>query len=173
MLYDAAFFLCPEIKAYYLVPINQDIQLHQPIPSDEFQYLDDSDLFQLEEELEENEENEMLYDVTEDLNIGRTAEPSQIELEDDDSSSQYGITEWYLPRRNKRSPQFGFGGGFGGGRFGGRHHRRHRHRHGGLGFGRGRGQALGALTNLALGADLEVVDLVVDTTDDIATDMVD
>merc|ERR1711997_1306526 len=141
-----AFFLCPEIKAYYLVPINQDIQLHQPIPSDEFQYLDDSDLFQLEEELEENEENEMLYDVTEDLNI--------VELEDDDSSSQYGITEWYLPRRNKRSPQFGFGGGFGGGRFGGRHRRRHRHRHGGLGFGNGRGQALGALTNLAFGLAL-------------------
>ena len=34
----------------------------------------------------------------------------------------------YLPRRTKRSPQFGFGGGFGGGRFGGRHRRRHRHR---------------------------------------------
>merc|ERR1711956_94329 len=101
--------------------------------------------------------NEMLYDVTEDLNIGRTAEPSQIELEDDDSSSQYGITEWYLPRRNKRSPQCGFGGG----RFGGRHHRRHRHRHGGLfrgsglGFGNGRGQGgLGALTNLAFGLAL-------------------
>merc|ERR1712037_971818 len=126
-----------------------DIQLHQPIPSDEFQYLDDSDLFQLEEELEQNEENEMLHGVTEDLNIGRTAEPSQsVELEDDDSSSQYGITEWYLPRRNKRSPQFGFGGGFGGGRFGGRHRRRHRHRHG------GRGQALGALTNLAFGLAL-------------------
>ena len=40
-------------------------------------HFSDSDLFQLEEELEENEENEMLYDVTEDLNIGRTAEPSQ------------------------------------------------------------------------------------------------
>jgi len=160
-LFGAFLISFPEIKAYYLVPINQDIQLHQPIPSDEFQYLDDSDLFQLEEDLEENEENEMLYDVTEDLNIGRTAEPSQIELEDDDSSSQYGITEWYLPRRNKRSPQFGFGGGFGGGRFGGRHRRRHRHRHGGLfsgsglGFGNGRGQGgLGALTNLAFGLAL-------------------
>ena len=42
-----------------------------------FFHFSDSDLFQLEEELEENEENEMLYDVTEDLNIGRTAEPSQ------------------------------------------------------------------------------------------------
>merc|ERR1712241_11868 len=109
-------FISPTIiQAYYLVPINDDIQ-QLPIPS-EIQYLDDADLPQLEEqEHDEYDEYEMLYDVAKDLNIDGTGEAASVEMLRDDDSSRYGITEsWSIvvpnPRK-KRSPQSGFGFGY-------------------------------------------------------------
>ena len=52
----------------------------------------DSDLPQFDEKLEESED-EMLYDVAKDLNIGGTGEAASVEMLRDDDSSRYGITE--------------------------------------------------------------------------------
>ena len=46
-----------------------------------------------EKEHEEYDEDEMLYDVAKDLNIGGTGEAASVEMLRDDDSSRYGITE--------------------------------------------------------------------------------